>query len=229
METREIIVKDTKTQKVSRIQTAATNVSELMEAMKTAGIDYSGMTITEGITKTTFLDPSSPLPQNVMFKGRQTNSLFILLTNTQKNIASGASNRQEAYRLVKMKGLQDAIKEEFGRNYTQVPTDKLFWFIQHGAASPVEETPVEGVTAEVKVDDVPAETPSETPCACVTPSLSSMADAIYGLIKAAVKENKIQVNDLELIADMTSDLAKQMKEAMPLSEKEIEELSSIEI
>ena len=226
METREIVVKDTKTQKVTRIQTAATDVAGLMEAMKVAGIDYSGMTITEGITKTTFLDPSSPLPQNVMFKGRPTNSLFILLTNTQKNIASGAGNRQEAYRLVKMNNLQDAIKAKFGRNFTQVPTDKLFWFIQHGTASPVEETSVEEVAAEVEAAEVPAETSSETPCACATPSLSPMADAIYGIIKATVKENKIRVSDLELIADMTSELAKQMKESMVLSDSEIEELAN---
>lgn len=131
MENREIIVANTRTQQRSKITTNATTLAELKAALDAAHIDYSGMTFTEGISKMQLLDNASQLPQNVMYKGQPTNNLVILLTNTKKNIASGiyAADRKACYSLIKENNLQDAVKEEFGRNFTQVPTEDLQTFI----------------------------------------------------------------------------------------------------
>ena len=125
---REILIANTKTQKRSKITTDATTLGELKTALSAAGVDYSGMTFTEGISKTQLLEDGTQLPQNVMYKGQPTNNLVILLTNTKKNIASG-SDRQAAYEAIKRNSLQDAVKEHFGRNFTQVSTDDLWNFV----------------------------------------------------------------------------------------------------
>jgi len=119
---REILIANTKTQKRSKITTSATTLGELKADLQAAGIDYSNMTFTEGISKTQLLNDATQLPQNVMYKGQPTNNLVILLTNTKKNISSGTMTRKEAYQAIKDNNLQDAVKEEFGRNFTQVPT-----------------------------------------------------------------------------------------------------------
>lgn len=126
---REILIANTKTQKRSKITTSATTLGELKTDLRAAGIDFSDMTFTEGISKTQLLSDDTQLPQNVMYKGQPTNNLVILLTNTKKNIASGVLSRKEAYNLIKQNSLENAVKIEFGRNFTQVPTLDLIKFI----------------------------------------------------------------------------------------------------
>lgn len=148
---REILIANTKTQKKSKITTNATTLGELKAALNAEGIDYSGMTFTEGISKTQFLSDDTQLPQNVMFKGQPTNNLVILLTNTKKNISSGSMTRKEAYQAIKDNDLQDAVKEEFGRNFTQVPTSDLLVFLAQNGASETSE----------ELDDTPTDTEKE--------------------------------------------------------------------
>lgn len=132
MENREIIVANTRTQKRSRITTNASTLAELKAAFDREGIDYTDMTFTEGISKTQLLDDATQLPQNVLYKGQYTNNLVILLTNTKKNISSGilVADRQAAYSVIKERGLQEDIKDTFGRNFTQVSTADLQEFIK---------------------------------------------------------------------------------------------------
>lgn len=145
---REILIANTKTQKRSKVITSATTLGELKADLRAAGIDYNGMTFTEGISKTQLLDDATQLPQNVMYKGQPTNNLVILLTNTKKNIASGAMSRKEVYQAIKDNNLQDAVKEEFGRNFTQVPTSDLLVFLAQDGNAEVTET----------LDDKPTDT-----------------------------------------------------------------------
>lgn len=128
MDLREILIANTKTQQRTKLITNAETLKELKDAMDAKNIDYSGMTFTEGISKTQLLDDATQLPKNVMYKGQPTNNLVILLTNTKKNIASGA-DRKEIYNIIKENGLSEDIKKTFGRNFTQVPTDKLQKFL----------------------------------------------------------------------------------------------------
>ena len=108
-----------------RVITGAETLGELMDAINsnenvykmvgnawvnnTQPIDISGLTFTEGITKTQLLSRESALPTNVQFKGQTTNNLVMLLTNTTKQIRSGAGDRKDAYRLVKELGLRARI------------------------------------------------------------------------------------------------------------------------
>lgn len=148
---REILIANTKTQKRSKITTSATTLGELKADLRAAGIDYSNMTFTEGISKTQLLNDDTQLPQNIMYKGQPTNNLVILLTNTKKNISSGAMTRKEAYQAIKDNNLQDAVKEKFGRNFTQVPTSDLLVFLAQNSTSE---------TAKV-LDDEPTEVEDE--------------------------------------------------------------------
>lgn len=150
---REILIANTKTQKRSKVTTSATTLGELKADLRAAGIDYNGMTFTEGISKTQLLDDATQLPQNVIYKGQPTNNLVILLTNTKKNIASGIMTRKEAYQAIKEHNLQDAVKEEFGRNFTQVPTSDLLVFLAQRGATEIHKTLNEEPTKEEIIDN----------------------------------------------------------------------------
>lgn len=206
MENREILIADTKTQKKYKFMTTATTLGELQDAMTAHGIDFSGMEFTEGITKTKLIGRDSLLPQNVMYRGVPTNNLVFLLTNTSKNIASGADTRgrKEAYEVIKDLGrdIMEAIKAEYGRNYTQVPTAALWAFIDGNASTskePLVDVPVEPEES----DDEPL--PEATPA-------QRMVISVYDHIKLLANINILSPSDLEAIAEMTQELAARMKE-----------------
>ena len=139
MNERKILVANSKTQQRTELQSAATTLGELKAELTAAGIDYSGMTFTEGFSKTQLLSDDSLLPTNVTHRGQVTNDLVILLTNTTKKIASGMEERSRtaAYSLINSlddidkEDVKEAIKEEFGRNYTQVTTEDLWAFLDN--------------------------------------------------------------------------------------------------
>lgn len=125
-EQRTIMVANTKTQKRYKISTNASTLGELKQVLRDNGIDYADMAFTEGITKSVLTDDNAPLPVNIPYKGNTTNNLVLLLTNTSKKIASGiSSERLSLYKQIKEQGLEQKIKEAFGRNFTQVSTDDL--------------------------------------------------------------------------------------------------------
>lgn len=130
MDIREILIANTKTQKRYKVNTDATTLGELKAALDAEGIDYAGMTFTEGISKTQLLSDDAQLPTNVMYKGEPTNNLVMLLTNTTKNISSGAMTRKEVYSIIRENELQDDLKGAFG-NWTIVSTEALEDFIRN--------------------------------------------------------------------------------------------------
>lgn len=172
MENREILIANTKTQRRDRITTDAATLGELKAAMTAAGIDYSDMTFTEGISKTQLLDDATQLPQNIMYKGEQTNNLVILLTNTKKNIASGATGtRLAAKELINtVPGLKEFIKETTGKNWTILPTDTIWeaitnFNISSATVKPSEDTQSEKPATLTDSNDIEIEIENE-----VTPS-----------------------------------------------------------
>lgn len=169
---REILIANTKTQKRNKITTNATTLAELKSDLASQGIDYSGMSFTEGISNTQLLDDNSQLPTNLNYKGHTTNNLVILLTNTQKNIPLGAipAERAELFSFIKAHNLQAAVAAEFGKNMTQVKTDSLKRFVaSHNTEAATSSTPI-----------TPTTTPSSTPSTPSTPEneLDTMADDI---------------------------------------------------
>lgn len=199
---REILIANTKTQKRSKITTSATTLGELKTDLRAAGIDFSGMTFTEGISKTQLLSDDTQLPQNVMYKGQPSNNLVILLTNTKKNIASGVLSRKEAYNLIKQNSLENAVKIEFGRNFTQVPTLDLIKFI--GANVKKSEAPktdnIEQPKNEPKVSEQSEQLnqSKESETFLIPKStILSVDSTLFMHISLLVNEGMLSVSDLQ--------------------------------
>lgn len=224
MEVRTIQIANTKTQRRYTINTAATTLGELQDEMSAQGIDFTGMTFTEGISKTQLLNRESLLPTNVMYKGQPTNNLVMLLTNTTKQISSGAMDRKEAYRLVKEMGLQKAIEEGEGTNYTRVKTDILEEYININTDGIPEEDP--------EIDDVnfEKETPEEEEKEEVvnTPTSVSHPDLV-NMIELAAKywsdHNALFADDLVAIGQYLMWLADVKKKKTPnISDDDIDDM-----
>ena len=132
MEARKItVVTTTNSQNKKVFMSAATTLGELKADLDAQNVDYRNMDFYEGVSKTKLLKDESVLPTNIPYKGTVTNELVFMLSTTNKKITSGASNTRPAlYARIKELGLQEAIREEFGRNYTQVASDALEAFIQ---------------------------------------------------------------------------------------------------
>lgn len=146
METRDIIIANTRTQKKYMVTTNASTLGELKAALDNYSslkvrrnnewvanndpIDYDGLEFTEGFSHLKFMDDESPLPETVMHKGQPTKTLVMILTNTRKKINLGMT-RKEVYEIIRNHDLQDAVKEHFGRNYTVVSTDSLEQFLDN--------------------------------------------------------------------------------------------------
>lgn len=210
---REILIANTKTQKRSKITTSATTLGELKADLQAAGIDYSNMTFTEGISKTQLLNDATQLPQNVMYKGQPTNNLVILLTNTKKNISSGTMTRKEAYQAIKDNNLQDAVKEEFGRNFTHVSTSDLLVFIAQNGVSEITKTLNEEPT-EVEDEDAVADElkdeeeeemdenlPNYIEDIITDLDINTPEDSLYAHIAMLVNNDVLSVEDLENLKD----------------------------
>jgi hypothetical protein len=144
MDPRKIIIVSTKTQKRTVIESAATTLAELKSDLKSAGIDYSGMTFYEGLSKIELKTDESLLPHDVPYKGTVTNELVFMLTNVNKKIDSGSLTRQEVYSKIKEYRLEKEVKNLYGKNFTQVSTSDLVKLIDN------EERNTECNTAEVK-------------------------------------------------------------------------------
>lgn len=221
---REILIANTKTQKRSKVTTSATTLGELKADLRAAGIDYNGMTFTEGISKTQLIDDATQLPQNVMYKGQPTNNLVILLTNTKKNIASGTMSRKEVYQAIKDNNLQDAVKEEFGRNFTQVPTSDLLVFLAQDGNAEVTETlddkPTDTenndiITPEVKEEETPdtedEDLPDYVDDIITDTRVDSTVNSLYVHIAMLVDNEVLSVADLEELSEDIEYLTKVAK------------------
>lgn len=225
MEPREIRIINSKDQRRYKIITAATTLLQLKEDImannniqmyddgnwvpNTEPINTSGMTFTEGITRIELISDESQLPTHVRFKGTFTNSLVMLLTNTTKNIASGAGDRKTAYELIKQMGLQDTIKEIYGKNFTQVSTDNLYTVIEAGKNHPYECSQDNQCT-EVSTPETPS--PSKPSVSATHPETVNW---LYDGIKAMVKNNTLYVNDVVVLSELISEYSARLQEETP--------------
>ena len=225
MNERTIKIANTKTQQRYTIQTSATTLGELQDQMSAQGIDFAGMSFTEGLSKTQLIGRDSLLPTNVMYKGQPTNDLVMLLTNTTKNIASGAISRKEAYRLVKEMNLQDVIAEGEGKNYTLVKTDILEEYINDndGFNEKLEAfTNAVEQTKEVAEETTKVENP--LPDIKTAPHPEAVEWYYMGL-KAMLKNHLLYTDDIAVIADLTTELYKKLKEEEPkISDADIDDI-----
>lgn len=217
MENRTIIIANNKTQRRYSIETSATTLGELQDQMIEQGIDFSGMTFTEGISKTQLLTRESLLPTNVMYKGQPTNNLVMLLTNPNKQIASGAMNRKELYAKIKELGIQDSIKEEFGKNYTMVGNADLACMIERAEAFAHELD-----DEEDEVEDIEEET--GIPQVRTAPHANTV-NWIYDGIKALLTDGSFYTEDVYVLNELITELANRLHEATPtISDADIDDM-----
>jgi hypothetical protein len=207
MENRTILIANNKTQRRYSIETNATTLGELQDQMTAQGIDFSGMTFTEGISKTQLLTRDSLLPTNVMYKGNPTNNLVMLLTNPNKQIASGAISRKEAYAMVKYYGLQQAILEGEGENYTRVKTDVLEEYIEQCQN-------IRNSSANEK-EEVLSASPESTGVRPVTAPHANTVNWIYDGIKALLADGTFFNEDVYVLNELITELSHRLYEATP--------------
>lgn len=215
MEERTILIANTKTQQRHELHTSATTLGELKVAMMNAGIDYSGMDFTEGISKTHLLGDDTQLPSNVMFRGAPTNNLVMLLTNTTKNIASGCGerSRKEAYAIINEVGdvAKSGIQMQFGKNYTQVKTVDLWDFIDANLEQCEPEK-------EVEKDEKEFVSPTSHP---------TLVEWIYDSIKVLVDSKNLYTDDVEVLAELITEYAARLKESESfISDRELDDMIS---
>ena len=182
---RTFTVVDSTTQKTSTFQSTAETLAELKADLRAHGINYNGMTIYEGISKTELKSDNSALPHDVPYKGGTTNNLVFRLTKSEKNIKSGAMSRPEAYAAVKELGLQDAIAKKYGKNFTMCKTADLIAEVEK-AQKPAAAPKAEPKKVEKKEEAAPAQKP-----ACKKGNEEGGCAAIKGL---AILTNTLVLN-----------------------------------
>ena len=238
MEKREILIANNRDQSKYRIVTDATTLGELQDVItrnegvyKMVGqswisnptpINISGLTFTEGITKTQLLTRESLLPTNVQFRGQVTNNLVMLLTNTTKQIRSGAfpSNRKEFGDYIKKNNLGEAIKLEFGDNWTRVSTDKLLNFFANTAEKNTASNKdvINEVRKELKDQEKVKEavnTPEKKLPDVKSAPHAATVEWFYDGIKKMTTDNLLYAEDVVVLAGLTTELAARLMESKP--------------
>ena len=125
MQSRKITVVETRNQSKKVIMSAATTLAELKRDFDANGIDYTDMAFYEGVSHTELQTDESVLPHDVPYRGTTTNELVFMLTTANKKIKSGAMTRKEVIATIKEKGLQQVVKDTFGKNFTNCTTSDL--------------------------------------------------------------------------------------------------------
>ena len=137
MEARNITIVSTQNQNKYVVNTDATTLGELKNALRQQGIAYDGMTFYEGLSHTELLTDESVLPHDVPYKGETTNELVFMLTVPNKKIRSGAmpEARQALYDAIKELGLESVCVTVYARNFTQCKNSELMSLIEEASAA----------------------------------------------------------------------------------------------
>lgn len=130
MESREIVIVSSKTQRKSVIMSEAETLGQLKADLRANNIDYSDMVFFEGIARVELKDDNSLLPKDVSYKGTITNKLVFMLSQANKKIKSGAISRAEIYDTIKSMNLQGECVRRYGKNFTMCKTVDLLALIE---------------------------------------------------------------------------------------------------
>lgn len=152
METKTFTVVDTRSNNIVKFESNASTLGEVKQEMRNHGIDPSGMTIQEGLTKIEFMgDDNAVLPHDVPYRGTVTNNLVFRLTLPEKRIRSGM-DRKEAYSIIKEQGLAPQVLKKFGKSYTNVSTESLVEFLSKKAKKNTQSTQENCCKCDIIVD-----------------------------------------------------------------------------
>lgn len=232
METRKIVIVNSKTQKQSVIQaSSATTLGELKAEMRELNISHEGMTFFEGHARVELKDDASVLPSNIAYKGNVVNDLTFLLTAPEKKIRSGAMSRPEAYAGIKALGLKDKVQAKFGKNFTQCSTTDLEKMIVEASASkPAAATAKEEKAAKApkakKQAPVVDETKAEAPVAQapVVGNSCKAEAALKALVEDLYGNDTIEEETYDNIMEILNGGAATASESDKLSKKELNDL-----
>ena len=110
METRNVIIINSKTQTQTRFQSSATTLRELKLEAVNNGVDIEGLTWFEGHLRAELIDDDAVLPTSVNYRVRETTDLTFMLSVPNKKITSGV-DRKELYNKIKaLAFLQELLK-----------------------------------------------------------------------------------------------------------------------
>ena len=140
MENREITIVSSKTQRKSVIMSGAETLGELKADLRANNIDYTDMAFFEGTARVELKDDNSMLPKDVPYKGTITNKLVFMLSQTNKKIRSGSTDRKELYNTIKERNLQFECLKRYGKNYTTCKTTELIALIEDNSPKTIDTT-----------------------------------------------------------------------------------------
>ena len=219
MEVRKITIVSTTSNSNKVIETSATTLGELKAALDQAGISHDGMVFYEGTSKTQLLDNASPLPKDVPYRGTTTNDLVFMLTNANKKIRSGATSRPELYTKVKELELQDAVKAEFGKNFTQVSSTELEAFVIANTPAPKIKNAKAGQV--IATDATLAQAPT-TPSA-----LTAVEVRVAQLKKAIIRLVEYLKDDLSFDRDYADEVLEILDENTVAPSNNMQEIPAV--
>lgn len=108
-----------------------TYLKDLKELLVEKGVNIEPDDVfKEARSKSILTSDEAILPSNIPWKGEVTNDLTFMITVANKKIKSGGYDRKYLYKRIKELNLQDTIKKEEGKNFTQVASDTLYHHIQ---------------------------------------------------------------------------------------------------
>lgn len=195
MESREIVIVSSKTQRKSVIMSEAETLGQLKADLRANNIDYSDMVFFEGIARVELKDDNSLLPKDVSYKGTITNKLVFMLSQANKKIKSGAISRAEIYDTIKSMNLQGECVRRYGKNFTMCKTVDLLALI--------EENKNKATKAEEKVETKEITTTKENTTEFVDvkarEAIKNLAYALYydNYIESEVYNNILDSFDIE--------------------------------
>ena len=200
------------------INTEATTLGELKLEMSAANVNFEGMSIFEGISKTELMDDASILPSNLPYKGQITNDLVILLSVKDKKITSGMASRQEIYAMLTPE-LKAMVVSKYGKNFTQVSSADLLQVIADASDDNDAEVP----TPENNIQE------AETPIEALFVSFSLLVKELYeeDFISEEVINNIDKVwggRLFKIIEEVTEVANTPVKEESPYSTEEMENM-----
>lgn len=171
MESRTILVINSKTQTKHSIESSAETLEELKKDLSANKIDYKGLTFFEGLSKTEITNDDALLPRNLPWKGVVTNNLVFMLTQPQKKIRNGVDkpekilSRSEIYKLIVDNNLQGKVQETLGNHFTRCKTESLLKFVKDNIKQPAKaksESSAETTPTPNSKEKNPKPTPIDT-------------------------------------------------------------------
>lgn len=214
---REILIANTRTQQRHKITTDATTLGELKAVLDEQHIDYTGMSFTEGISNIQLNDDNSQLPHDLNYKGKVTNNLVIILTNTTKNIASGVPTRAELFAFLKENGYSKDIMLRYHHNMTQVSTPDLLEYAQSKGFKTEEEDDLDTMSddilsqygfqaAKVIEEEDTEEEEEETWEDIQSNPVNHAIDSIIALVQHYINVGTITEENCESVSEAISDV-----------------------